>query len=66
VREFCPQVAGGQFDMSQRHTKDIPLPNLAQIFVTSGELVSELDKIKYEPSFFNRIEDIVKLIYRIK
>jgi hypothetical protein len=41
---FAPHVAGGQFDLSWRHVRHIPTPNVRELSLdpTRGRLVSEL------------------------
>ena len=45
LAEFCPHVAGGQFNLSKRFIDNVPLPNLAELGQQSpewGELVGQL------------------------
>jgi adenine-specific DNA-methyltransferase len=38
LREYCPNVAGGQLDLEKKYVKDVPLPNLALQFIESPAL----------------------------
>jgi hypothetical protein len=32
LREYCPNVAGGQLDLEHKYVKHVPLPNLSRQF----------------------------------
>lgn len=45
LRCFCPRVQGGQFDLSSRFVRDIPIPDLAEAKYFSAGLVDELEQL---------------------
>ena len=50
---FSPHVAGGQFDLSARHVKRIPIPDLAALSgdENTGRLVTRLASLGNRPQF---------------
>jgi len=38
LREYCPNVAGGQLDLEHKYVKDIPLPHLPKLFLQNPAL----------------------------
>lgn len=50
---FSPQVAGGQFDLSARYVKPIPVPDLPALSLDerTGQLITDLAKLGNKPRF---------------
>ena len=50
---FSPQVAGGQFDLSARYVKPIPVPHLPALSADerTGQLITDLAKLGNKPRF---------------
>jgi len=72
LTEYCPHVAGGQFNLSKRFVDTIPLPNLPAIAADSarGNMVFELEKqgtalITGNATSPARINQISALLYGI-
>ena len=45
LAEFCPHVAGGQYNLSKRFIDHVPLPNLAQLGLESQDGGSEVESL---------------------
>jgi adenine-specific DNA-methyltransferase len=67
---FAPHVAGGQFDLSQRHVAQIPTPDLRELSLDPerGRVVSELAKSGgtinlADPSWRSRNNELVTSLY---
>lgn len=67
---FAPHVAGGQFDLSQRHVAQIPTPNFRELSLDleRGRIVSELAKSGHtidltDPSWRARNNELVTNLY---
>jgi adenine-specific DNA-methyltransferase len=73
LAEFCPHVAGGQFNLSKRFVGRIPLPNLAALGRQSSKLgfvVASLaedgQRIREgQISQVNQLDELVAEIYRV-
>lgn len=71
LAEFCPHVAGGQYNLSKRFVDPIPLPNLAEIGQQSAELGSLVSSLAEqgqairggEPISAVRVDGIVAELY---
>jgi hypothetical protein len=46
LREFCPNVAGGQLDLEHKYVKNVPLPNLSIGFKENPSLQSLASEIR--------------------
>ena len=57
IELFSPHVAGGQFNLSPRYVKHIPIPNLTDLAGDErlGRLISELVELGREPHVSDRV-----------
>ena len=57
IELFSPHVAGGQFNLSPRYVKQIPIPNLADLAGDErlGRLISELVELGRQPHASDRV-----------
>ena len=58
LREYCPNVAGGQLDLEHKYVKDVPLPNLVRQFKENPTLAVLANSIRSRyPSRLPSISD---------
>lgn len=63
---YCPRMKGGQFNLSNRFVKDIPIPNLAEVHFSSNILkrLTELGRRIHEGGFESSREEIDQAAYK--
>lgn len=73
LAEFCPHVAGGQFNLSKRFVGHIPLPNLAKLGRQSSHFGFMVEALSEEGlristgrnTYSRRTEELVSEVYRV-
>ena len=66
IKDFCPQIAGGQYNMAKRYTKNIPLIDLPSLYSQGADWILELDKLNFDQlGSSHRIEELTKLAYSL-
>lgn len=68
LRAYSPHVSGGQFDLSPRYAKAVPIPNLAELLVDEvrSEQISRLSELAHTSTTSTPwigVEEIVTGIY---
>lgn len=73
LAEFCPHVAGGQFNLSKRYVDRVPLPELPELMLQSGEMSDRVHALaRYgalihagEVISYDEVDQLVAALYRI-
>jgi adenine-specific DNA-methyltransferase len=66
LASYCPRVQGGQYNLSNRFVKDIPIPNLAEAHFSSGILnrLADLGRRIHDGAFEDSRDEIDQAAYQ--